>query len=104
MGRDPATSESVSAGGATGARGGRRGRCWGSILSNCSYSHAGGRGRDGGGVFGGVLGQLIIARIGFVLYYHQSAVRITVFCLVLGAFLSSLVGEMDGKEREREEN
>ena len=33
-----------------------------------------------------------------------SAVRITVFCLVFGVFLSSLIGEMEGKEREREEN
>ena len=28
----------------------------------------------------------------------------TVFCLVSGAFLNSLIGEMEGKEREREEN
>ena len=33
-----------------------------------------------------------------------SAVRITVFCLDLVCSLSSLAGEMDGKEREREEN
>ena len=37
-------------------------------------------------------------------YHYQSAVRITVLCLVFGAFLSSLIGEMDDKEREREEN
>ena len=33
-----------------------------------------------------------------------SAVLITVFHLVSGASLSSLIGEMEGKEREREEN
>ena len=33
-----------------------------------------------------------------------SAVLMTVFRLVSGAFLSSLIGEMEGKEREREEN
>ena len=32
------------------------------------------------------------------------AVRITVFRLVFGAFLNSLIGEMEGKERECEEN
>ena len=33
-----------------------------------------------------------------------SAVRMTVFRLVSGVFLSSLIGEMEGKDREREEN
>ena len=87
-------------------RGDRRGRCWGDILGNCSYSRTSGRGRDGGGVgvHAGVLRQLITVPYVRFLVPLQSAVRITVFCLVFGAFLSSLVGEMDGKEREREEN
>ena len=104
MGGDTVAGESVSAGGVAGARGDRRGRCWGDILSSCSYSRAGSRGRDGGelGVHSGVP-QLTIARVLFV-YYHQSAVRMTVFCLVLDVLLSLLIGEMEGKEREREEN
>ena len=85
-------------------RGGRRGRCRGNILCHCSYSHAGRGGRDGGGVFGGVPGHIItVARV-LVVYYYLSAVRITGFCLVFGVFLSSLIGEMEGKEREREEH
>ena len=41
--------------------------------------------------------------LSFVVYYYQSAVNISVSSR-LGAFLSSLAGEMEGKEREREEN
>ena len=61
MGGDPASSESVSARGVAGVRGGSRGRCRGDLLGNCSYSRTGGRGCDGGGVgvHGGVLRQLI---------------------------------------------
>ena len=57
----PSQREEVPVRGGTGARGDRRGRCWGDILSDCSYSCASSRGRDGGGVgiHGGVLGQLI---------------------------------------------
>ena len=38
------------------------------------------------------------------MYHYQSVVRITAFRLVCGVSLSSLIGEMEGKEREREEN
>ena len=84
-------------------RGDHRGRCWGDILGNCSYSRTDSGGRDGGGV-PWLGGQLTIIRIGFVLYYHQLAVEYQCFCLVLVHSLSSLVGEMEGKDREREEN
>ena len=103
MGGDPVTSEPVPTRGVAGARGGSRGRCRGDILGNCSYSRAGSRGCDGGGVFGGVPYQLTIARVCLV-YYYQSAIRITVFRLVLVCSLCLLVGEMEGKECEREEN
>ena len=61
MGRDPMASEPVPMRGVASARGGRRGRCWGDILGNYSYSRAGSRGCDGGGIGldGGVLGQSI---------------------------------------------
>ena len=88
MGGDPAASEPVSTRRVAGARGGRRGRCRGDILGGCSYSHARSRGRDGGGVgvHGGVLEQLTIACVCLV-YYYQSAVRISVFAFVFGGFL-----------------
>ena len=60
MGGDPTSGESVTARRAAGTRGDRRGRGWGSILSDCSYSRAGRGGCDGGvGIHGGVLGPLI---------------------------------------------
>ena len=86
MGGDPAASESVPARGVTGLRGGRRGRCWGDILGYCSYSRAGGRGHNGGGVGFHGRGPLIIAACVCLVYHHQSAVRITVFLPCLGWF------------------
>ena len=61
MGGDPTASEPVPTRGVAGVRGGRRGRGWGDILSNRSYSRAGSRGCDGGGIelYSGVLRQLI---------------------------------------------
>ena len=50
MDGDPEASEPFPSRGVASARGGRRGRCWGDILSNCSYSCAGGGGCDGGRV------------------------------------------------------
>ena len=41
MGGDPEASEPVSAQGVAGVRGGSRGRDWGDILGDCSYSCAG---------------------------------------------------------------
>ena len=49
-------------------------------------------------------GPLIVAHIDLVLYHYQSAIRITVFLSFLGGFLNSLVGKMESKERECEEN
>ena len=103
MGGDPVTSKPVPARGVASARGDRRGRFGGDILCNCSYSSAS-RGCDGGGVFGGVPGQLTIVSRVRVCVPLSSAVQIPVFCLVSGAFLSSLIDEMEGKEHEREEN
>ena len=48
--------------------------------------------------------QLTIAHILVLVYYYQSAIRITVFRLASGVFLHSLIGEMESKECEREEN
>ena len=103
MDGDPAVREPVPVRGVASARGGRRGRRWGDILSDCSYSHTGSRGCDGGGVFSGVLKQLITACVCLV-YHYQSSVRMPVFVLSSVVSLSSLAGEMEGKEREREEN
>ena len=102
MGGDPTEGEPVPTRGTAGVRGGRRGRCGGSILCHCSYSRAGG-GCDGGGVgfHGGF--PIIIARV-LSCVLLLSAVRIAVFCLSLVCFLSALIGEMEGKECEREEN
>ena len=63
MGGDPAASEPDPVRRVAGARGGHRGRFWGDILSNCSYSRPGSGGRDGGGVqfHNGV--PIIVARI-----------------------------------------
>ena len=105
MGGDPVASESVPARRAAGVRGDCRGRCRGDILGSCSYSCAGGRRRHGGGVgfFGrGPLNTVACIRVFDV--PQLSAVRITVFCLDSVCFLSSLIGEMDDKDREREEN
>ena len=72
MGRDTEAREPVSARGFANVRGGSRGRGWGDILSDCSYSRASARGCDGGRVqvFIGVLDCFIIARIVFLVYYH----------------------------------
>ena len=103
MGGDPEGSRSVSTR-VAGARGGRRGRCWGDILSNCSYSRTGRGGLDGGGVgiHGGV--PIIIARVFVLSVPLLSAVQIPVFCLVLVCPLSSLTDGMERKENEHEEN
>ena len=37
-------------------------------------------------------------------YYYQSAVANIAPCVLSGCFPKSLVGEMEGKDREREEN
>ena len=60
----------MAAGGVAGVRGDRRGRYRGDILGNCSYPRAGGRGRDGDGVFGGVPRQLTIVSRVLVVYHH----------------------------------
>ena len=106
MGGDPTSSESVAARRAAGVRGDRRGRGWGSILSDCSYSRAD-RGGCGGGVgsHGGVPRQLTTVscvRVFCVLLYRLSLNAESLSCL--GIFLSSLIGEMEGKEHEHEEN
>ena len=90
----------------SGARGDHRGRGWGDILSDGSYSRTGPRGCDGGrvGVHGGVL-ELTIARIWF--HCVLSSISCTNHSLVVPSwcvFPESLIGEMEGKEREREEN
>ena len=104
MGGDAATSESVPARRVAGSRGDRRGRCRGDILSNCSYSRAGSRGRNGGGVFDGVPEQLITVVSCGLCTIINWLFGMTVFVFVFGVFLNSLIGEMEGKEREREEN
>ena len=104
MGGDPATSEPVPVRGVASARGDRRGRFGGDILRNCSYSRAGSPGCNGGGVFGGVPGQLItVSRVRFCVPLLFGRTNVSV-CLVSVFSLSSLAGEIDGKEREREEN
>ena len=105
MGGAPVTSKPVSARGVAGARGDRRGRHWGDILGDCSYSRAGSRGCDGGGVrvHGWVLGQLIAVVCNFVVPLSIGRTNNSVSSC-LGAFLSSLIGKMEGKEREHEEN
>ena len=87
-------------------RGGRRGRCWGGILGDRSYSPGNSGGRDGGGVGFFVAGPP----------FNNSTYRFSFVPLLIGRMntgflvfplmcpLSSLAGEMDGKEREREEN
>ena len=98
-------SESISARGAAGARGGSRGRCWGDILGDCSYSCTGRGGRDGGGVdfHDGV--PVIIARVLFLMYHYHRPYKYNVFCVfVLVCSLSLLTDGMESKEREREEN
>ena len=102
MGRD-----TVVRGRGPGARGDHRGRCWGDILSSCSYSRIGPGGHDGGRV-GGVheLGvPLIIAHILslFCTTINQLLLSICVAFLP-GVFSKSLIGEIMGKECEREEN
>ena len=104
MGGDPAEGEPIPARGVTGARGGRRGRCGGSILCHCSYSRTGRGGCDGGGVgFHDGAPIITVARV-HVCVPLLSAIHIQCFVLSLVCFLSLLIGEMDGKEREREEN
>ena len=103
MGGDPAASEPFPARGVAGARGGRRGRFWGSILSNCSYSRSSDRGHDGGGVFSGVPGPLTIVLVCLVVPLSIGHTNNSVSSC-FGVFLSSLVDEMEGKECEREEN
>ena len=105
MGGDPAEGEPVPTQGVAGTRGGHRGRCGGSILRHCSYSRTGRGGRrDGRGVgFRDGAPIITVARVrDFVPLL--SAVHIQCFVFVLGMFLSSLIGGMEGKERECEEN
>ena len=47
--------------------------------------------------------NITIARVCFVYYYSIGRTNVSVLSC-LGAFLNSLVDEMEGKEREREEN
>ena len=79
MGGDPAEGEPVAERRAAGVRGDRRGRGWGSILSDRSYPRASSGGCDGGGVFGGVPGQLITVSHVLFCVLLPSAVRITMF-------------------------
>ena len=104
MGGDPAEGESVSARGAAGARGGRRGRCGGNILRYCSYSRASRGGRDGGGVGFHDGAPITIARVCDPVVLLLYRPYMTMFRLAFGVSLSSLIGEMEGKDREREEN
>ena len=106
MGGDPTSGESVTARRAAGVRGDRRGRCWGSILSDCSYSRAGRGGCDGGvGIHGGGVRLLNNSTTCSCLLYHYYR-PYELQCLVSfsGCSLSSLVDGMEGKEHEREEN
>ena len=104
MGGAPAVGEPVPTRGVARVRGDCRGRCRGDILGNCSYSRTGNGGRDGGGV-PWLGGQLIIIRIGFVLYYHQLAVcGISVLSSCLGVSFKFVSRRNGGKDREREEN
>ena len=102
MGGDPAASESIPMRRAAGARGGRRGRHWGDILGDCSYSCASSRRCDGRGVLGRP--PPYSNNTCFVFVYHYISRRISVFALSSGVFLSSLIGGMEGKECECEEN
>ena len=84
MGGDPAEGESVPVRGVTGVRGGRRGRCGGSILCHCSYSRSGRGGRDGGGVgFHDGAPIITVARV-LCLCTITIGRSNTVFCLCLG--------------------
>ena len=47
---------------------------------------------------------ITIAHVSFLCTIIISAIEYQCFALSSGVFLSSLIGEMEGKEREREEN
>ena len=48
--------------------------------------------------------MITVALVRVLLYHYYRPFLYSVFVLLFGVFLSSLIGEMEGKEREREEN
>ena len=107
MGGDSAVSKSVVARGDAGARGGHRGQHWGGILSDYSYSRTGSGRHDGGRVGGVLLAWQTINNSTYLVSFCTIINRPCEYSFVmfpLVHFPKSLIGEMESKEHEREEN